>query len=163
MPIDFSNPSYVIAAVLAGPTLSGALVAWMTYRFGRLAQRATVAAAERAVQVAADNKTNQTRAQSEAALAQKGVIEAAERLVVVARGTDTKLADVVKAAETTDNRLVELQKTASGTHVLVNGKRSAMLREIADLRRRVATEHPRDKSAQKAALKAEADATINSA
>ncbi len=155
-----TDNSLLVVATLAflGQTVAVVVAAWLNHRSADRAQTAAADAAARVVQVAEDNKLATLRAQEDAATAQTQALEAARELVKAAQSSDTKLEAVVTAAKTTDDRLIGLQKTATGTQVLVNGKRSAMLREIADLRRRVAIEHPRDKTAQKAALKAEADA-----
>ena len=155
-----TDNSLVIVATLAflGQTAAVIVAAWLNHRSAKGAQKAATDAAARAVEVAEANKIAVLQAQEASATAQSQALDAAKELVKAAQSSDTKLEAVVTAAKTTDDRLIGLQKTATGTQVLVNGKRSAMLREIADLRRRVAIEHPRDKTAQKAALKAEADA-----
>jgi hypothetical protein len=157
-----ADNSLLIIATFAflGQTCAVVVAAWLNHRGAIGAQRAATSAAILAVKVAEANKIATLQAQEDAAKAQAQALEAAKALVEAAKVSDTKLEAVVKAAATADDRLVGIQKIATNTQVLVNGKRSAMLREIADLRRLRATEHPKDKAAQVAALKAEAEASV---
>ena len=155
-----SDNSILIVATLAflGQTCAVIVAAWLNHRSAKEAQRTATEAAARAIEVAEANKIAVLQAQEDSATAQTQALEAAKKLVEAAKVSDTKLEAVVKAAANTDDRLIGIQKIAANTQTLVNGKRSAMLREIADLRRLRATEHPKDRAAQKAALKAEAEA-----
>lgn len=155
-----TNNLFVLAAILtfSGSSVSGILLAWMTYRFGRKASKAAADAATLAVQVAEEAKRATAKTQEDAALAQAGVIKAAERLIKVAQGTDVKLQAVVDAASNTDITLNEIATTGKVIHKIVNSQRTAMLRLIADLRREIATGKPGNEVAEQAAIEAEGEA-----
>jgi hypothetical protein len=122
----------LVFAALVGGTLASASGAVLTYIFG-----------QRAVKASRKAELATLKAQEDAATAQSAALDAAKQLVEVAK--------------TTTPLLQEISATGRLTHGIVNSARTATLRALAGLARRVANDHPDDEAAQLAADAAERD------
>lgn len=133
IPVD--GTIFLIGALIAaiGPTISVGVLAWINHR-----------AAANARKVAALEKIEVMKQQEANALAQAQALEAAKELV--------------EAAKIQNEQLSHIANTSDATHKIVNSQRTVMLRMVAALARRIATENPADTAAQRAAEAAEFDA-----
>jgi hypothetical protein len=131
----------VISAV--GPTVAVGVLAWLNSRANKANTKAQLAAAELVAKVAADNAIATLKQQQANANAQQAALEAAKQLVEVAK--------------TTSGQLTHISDTGDATHKIVNNQRTVMLRVVAALAQRIATENPNDVAAQRAALEAAKD------
>ena len=155
--VDLNNLGTLVA-VGAAPTLAVIASSYLANRNARRAQEATDKAAKLAADAVAKQAADSAKAQQatlqaqhDAAIAQKGVIEAAQKLVEAAKATDARL-------EGLKDDLAENSSITKVTHTIVNNQRTVMLRLIADLARRVATDNPGDEEAEAAAVSAEKEA-----
>lgn len=136
------DPTLIAVALIAvvGSSLTPIVAGIVNRRAARRAEEA----AKSAQASAAEAQLGILAAQADAAKAQEAAAEAA--------------AELVRTARVTGARLDAIDSTTKTIHTIVNSQRTEMLKVMAALARRVATDNPDDPAAQQAAAQAERDA-----
>jgi hypothetical protein len=144
----------IALAAFSGNIVSGVIVVVLNQRNATKAQVATAAAAQAAadaataaIKVAEAARLATLKAQEAASIAQSQALDAAKQLV--------------EAAKSSNEKLQGIADVGNATHKIVNSERTATLKLVAALWKRISAENPQDSEAKEAANESEQNARLS--